>query len=134
MLAHLRGRTVCPVSAIPAALLEYPAAAEVDVALRDGTSVHIRPVQASDRAPLRAFFAGLSSEALVSRFFGIADLDWAADWSVDVDYADRYALVATAGSDHTIIAHSAYVRIDSERAEVAFVVADAWQGRESRRS
>ena len=29
----------------------------------------------------------------------------------------------------TIVAHGAYIRIDAGRAEVAFVVADAWQGR-----
>jgi acetyl coenzyme A synthetase (ADP forming)-like protein len=75
------------------------------------------------------FFERLSSDSLVSRFFGIADLDWATDWSVNVDYADRYALVATAGPDHAIVAHGAYVRIDPGRAEIAFVVAEAWQGR-----
>jgi acetyl coenzyme A synthetase (ADP forming)-like protein len=99
------------------------------VALRDGSSIHIRPVQSIDQQAMRAFFAGLSSDSIGFRFFGLADIDWAADWSVDVDYADRYALAATAGANHAIVAHGVYVRIDSRRAEVAFVVADAWQGR-----
>ena len=34
-----------------------------------------------------------------------------------------------AGNPRAIIAHAAYVRLDHERAEVAFLVADAWQGR-----
>ena len=50
-------------------------------------------------------------------------------WSVDVDYADRFALVAETGAPSRIVAHACYMRIDGERAEVAFLVADAWQGR-----
>ena len=38
------------------------------------------------------------------------------------------ALVATTGPQQAIVAHGAYIRIDSDRAEVAFVVADEWQG------
>jgi acetyl coenzyme A synthetase (ADP forming)-like protein len=102
---------------------------EVDVALRDGSSVRLRPVTTGDRAAIRAFYETLSSDSIVFRFFGVANLDWAADWSVDVDYADRYALVATAGSAHTVIAHGAYIRIDADHAEVAFIVSDDWQGR-----
>ena len=47
---------------------------------------------------------------------------------MNVDYHDRYALVAETGSPRQIIAHAAYIRIDAERAEVAFLVADDWQG------
>ncbi len=47
-------------------------------------------------------------------------------WSVDVDYADRYALVAETGEPpRVIVAHAAYVRDRADRAEVAFLVADA---------
>jgi acetyl coenzyme A synthetase (ADP forming)-like protein len=113
----------------PAPPADYPVGASVDVALRDGSSIHIRPVQEADRAGTRTFFEGLSSESIWFRFFGAPNLDWVTNWSVDVDYADRYALVGTAGPDHAIVAHGAYVRIDAGRAEVAFVVADAWQRR-----
>ena len=98
------------------------------MALRDGSSIHIRPVQGSDRDAMRTFFEALSSDSICFRFFGLPNIDWATEWSVDVDYADRYAVVATAGPDHAIVAHGAYIRIDGGRAEVAFVVADAWQG------
>jgi acetyl coenzyme A synthetase (ADP forming)-like protein len=107
----------------------YPSGQAVDVALRDGSSIHIRPVQVGDGPAIRAFFESLSTESICFRFFGAPNLDWVTNWSVDVDYADRYALVATAGPDHSIVAHGAYVRIDARRAEVAFVVADAWQQR-----
>jgi RimJ/RimL family protein N-acetyltransferase len=101
---------------------------ECDVVLRDGSTVHVRPVLATDAPRVHAFFEGLSVESLRLRFFGLPSLDWATRWAVDVDYADRYALVATAGPLHAIIAHGAYLRIDRQHAEVAFVVADAWQG------
>ena len=74
----------------------YPAGDAVDVALRDGKSIHIRPVQEVDRTAIRGFFERLSTDSLWFRFLGLPSLDWVTDWSVDVDYADRYALVATA--------------------------------------
>jgi acetyl coenzyme A synthetase (ADP forming)-like protein len=113
-------------SSAPAA---YPGEREADVVLRDGATVHVRPVRRSDGEVIRPFLETLSDESIGFRFFGIPNLDWATAWSVDVDYADRFALVAEGGSPQAILAHAAYVRIDANRAEVAFVVADAWQGR-----
>jgi acetyl coenzyme A synthetase (ADP forming)-like protein len=78
---------------------------------------------------MHTFLEGLSDESIGLRFFGIPNLDWATAWSIKVDYADRFALIAEGGSPKTVLAHAAYVRIDANRAEVAFVVADAWQGR-----
>lgn len=106
----------------------YPTASEVDVALRDGSSLHIRPVTADDRPAIDVFLRSLSPEAIGFRFFGAVDLDWAANWAVDVDYADRYALVATSGAAQEVVAHAAYVRTAPERAEVAFLVSERWQG------
>ncbi len=100
----------------------------VDVALRDGSTLHVRPVVAADAPAMRTFFEGLSLESIGLRFFGVPNVDWVTKWAVETDEADRYSLVATAGPGHLIVAHGAYVRIDGERAEVAFVVADAWQG------
>ncbi len=107
----------------------YPQEREADVVLRDGTTVHVRPVRSDDRAAVRSFLGALSTESISFRFFGAANLDWAAKWSTDVDYVDRFGLVVETGTPRQIVAHAAYVRIDSERAEVAFLVADALQGR-----
>ncbi len=107
---------------------------EVDVALRDGSTLHIRPVTAEDRPAIMQFLQALSPESIAFRFFGAPNLDWVAEWSTDVDYTDRYALVAVTGPDRAIVAHGAYMRAAPERAEVAFTVADAWQGQGSRRS
>ncbi len=107
----------------------YPRDSETDVVLRDGSTVHVRPVRSEDEAQIRVFLEALSPESIGFRFFGMPNLSWATAWSVDVDYADRYALVAVTGEAKEIVAHAAYVRTGGERAEVAFVVADDWQGR-----
>jgi acetyl coenzyme A synthetase (ADP forming)-like protein len=116
-------------SATPARTSEpYPKVCDVDVALRDGSTLHVRPVTVADRPAIEAFLHALSPESIGFRFFGQIDLDWVANWSTDVDYADRYALVATTGGEERIVAHAAYIRTGGDRAEVAFTVADAWQG------
>jgi RimJ/RimL family protein N-acetyltransferase len=102
-------------------------AGEVDIRLRDDSSVHIRPVRGEDRPAIRAFLGSLSSRSVGFRFFGPANLEWASDWSAQVG-ADRYGLVAFAGSDPAIVAHAVYVREGADSAEVAFVVSDALHG------
>jgi acetyl coenzyme A synthetase (ADP forming)-like protein len=114
-----------PVNAEPS----YPSEQEADVVLRDGSTVHVRPVRQEDAEAIRSFLEDVSPESIAFRFFGTPSTDWVVAWSVDVDYADRFALVAESGSPLRPIAHAAYVREAEERAEVAFLVADAWQGR-----
>ncbi len=108
---------------------EYPSDSETDVVLRDGSTVHIRPVRAGDEAAIREFLEGISEEAIAFRFFGHPDLKWVTSWSVDVDYQDRFALVAETGALGQIVAHAVYIRMNTDRAEVAFLVSDAWQGK-----
>jgi acetyl coenzyme A synthetase (ADP forming)-like protein len=118
-----------PMSIPVPAPVQSPSEREVDVALRDGSTVHIRPVRASDETAIRAFLQGVSRDSIGFRFFGAPDLQWVTAWSLDVDYADRFGLVAETGTPGRIVSHASYVRIDDHRAEVAFLVADAWQGR-----
>jgi acetate---CoA ligase (ADP-forming) len=106
----------------------YPVDREADVALRDGSTVHVRPVRNEDKAAITEFLNGLSLDSIGFRFFGVPDMNWVIAWAIDVDYADRFALVAETGSPSRIIAHAAYVRANHDRAEVAFLVADEWQG------
>lgn len=113
----------------PAHPARYPHEHETDVVLRDGSTVHVRPVRADDEDAIRAFLERVSPDSIAFRFFGTPSLGWITRWSLDVDYADRFALVAESGDPRSIIAHAAYVREDAQRAEVAFLVADAWQGR-----
>jgi hypothetical protein len=75
----------------------YPWEREADVVLRDGATMHVRPVRVHDGPAIREFLEGLSPESIGYRFFGAVNLSWATSWSVDVDYSDRFALVAEGG-------------------------------------
>jgi acetate---CoA ligase (ADP-forming) len=110
----------------------YPAHREADVALRDGSTVRVRPVRESDRDTMLGFFQSLTPESQYFRFFsGASNFDPAADWATQVDYSNSFGLVATTGTDERIVAHAAWQRNsdDSARAEVAFVNAEDFQGR-----
>jgi acetyl coenzyme A synthetase (ADP forming)-like protein len=117
------------VAMMPSVAPPYPRDREADVVLRDGSTVHVRPVRVDDGERIRRFLEELSPDSIAFRFFGHPNLDWAVKWSVDVDYCNRFALIAESGNPPSVIAHAAYVREDSQRAEVAFMVADDWQGR-----
>ena len=107
----------------------YPAHREADVALRDGSTLHVRPLRPEDRHALLSFFRGLSEDARGFRFFSpAADLDAATALAVDIDYRDRYGLVATRGKEPMLVGHAAYFRAGDGRAEVAFAIADELQG------
>ena len=102
---------------------------EADLALRDGSTVHVRPVRAEDAPAVRAFFERLSPRSIALRFFcGFPDLDRAVRWATEVDDLHRYGLVAT-GADGRVVAHAGWERDPDrpERAEVAFAIADAMQ-------
>lgn len=104
----------------------YPPEREADIVLRDGSTVHVRPVRPDDEEALRTFLEAMSAESRQMRFFTAgADLGGAAHSFADVDYGDHFGLVVTVGDHGAIGAHAAYRRIDDTRAEVAFEVADS---------
>ena len=100
----------------------------VDVALRDGSTVRIRPVEPGDEQGLYALLGGMSEESRWLRFLsGGVNLEMAARRAAN--RADGIGLVVTAGAPVQIVAHAEYIRGPDDRAEVAFEVADAWHGR-----
>jgi acetyl coenzyme A synthetase (ADP forming)-like protein len=110
--------------------LSYPSHREADVALRDGATVHIRPIRPEDEGRLLDLLSSLSGDARMLRFFSAGvDLAAAARRDSHVDYLDSYGIVATTGSDGRIVGHGSYARLDPDRAEVAFTIADRYQGR-----
>jgi acetyl coenzyme A synthetase (ADP forming)-like protein len=111
-------------------VISYPAELEADVVLRDGTTVHIRPVRAEDGPAVLAFLEGLSTDTRYLRFFsGSLDLADAVRRAVEVDYARKLALVAEAGGVGVVVAHAIYLTTGPGRAEIAFAIADPYQGR-----
>src|SRR3954469_17117267 len=107
----------------------YPINREADVALRDGSTVHVRPISADDEGKLLDLLTSPSLDARTFRFFS-AGVDLAASARRDshVDYDRTFGIVATAGADELIVGHGSYARLGDERAEVAFTIADDYQG------
>jgi len=107
----------------------YPAEREADAVLRDGSTVHLRPVRPEDEAALRDFFAGLDPASQAFRFFsGAVDLDGVARAMASVDYAGHYGLIAARGAEGRPVGHGAYMTIRAGEAEVAFAVGEELQG------
>jgi acetyltransferase len=103
--------------------------------LKDGRDVRIRPTSPADLDALRAFFAALSPETLRLRFlFPLREVPESTlrEFTRTDDRA-HLALVAeprSAAADELtdLIAEARYIRVgDSDRAELALVVADGWR-------
>ena len=63
------------------------------------------------------------------RFFsGGTDLEAAARLMLDVDYAQRYGLVAVRGASDEVVAHGNYFGVAPGQAEIAFAIARGLQG------
>ncbi len=100
--------------------------------LRDGSTVHVRPVRPEDAAGVRALFEGLSAESRWLRFFSEAyDAGAVVRWATEVDYDRRFGLVATAGAEQRLVAHAGWERLRdrADKAELALAIADDFQGR-----
>jgi acetyl coenzyme A synthetase (ADP forming)-like protein len=110
------------------------AAEAVDVILRDGGTLRLRPPARDDGEALLAFFAGLSERSRYLRFHGVRAVGPPlVEALLDPDWDERGALVGTLGGDEgaeRIVAVANYVRLrDPATAELAFAVADREQGR-----
>jgi len=116
------------------AIHPYPVEMVADVALRDGTPLHVRPIRPEDAEMERAFVHGLSDQTRYFRFFyQLHELTPAMlARFTQVDYDRELALVAVdeAAAAPAIVGVARYIMsTDEETAEFAVVVADAWHGR-----
>jgi acetyl coenzyme A synthetase (ADP forming)-like protein len=103
-----------------------------DVVLRDGRTLRLRPPLESDADALIDFFAGLSPESLHLRFHGGRTVDRRLVDHLLEPSPNRGALVASVGDGDgaRIIAVAEFAGLDDPTtAEVAFAVADEYQGR-----
>ena len=104
-----------------------------DVILRDGSTLRLRPPLESDGEALLRFFRDLSDRSFYYRFHGHPSLDERlVDPVLDPDWIDRGALVGfvSEAGEERVVALANYVRLrDPAVAEVAFTVADTYQGR-----
>ncbi|HET8823328.1 MAG TPA: GNAT family N-acetyltransferase [Thermoleophilaceae bacterium] len=106
-----------------------PAVEATDVILRDGSTLRLRSPAAEDADTLLEFFSGLSEHSLYLRFHGFPALGpKLVEPVLEPDWQDRGALVGSVGG--RIVALANWVRLrDPLAAEVAFAVADEFQGR-----
>jgi acetyltransferase len=110
---------------IPVAALALASDARLD----DGREVRIRPVQCDDGPAVQAFVERLSPVTSRRRFFRPVKALSPSQLArvVEVDYSRSMSVVAEANGE--IVGLAEYVAAPGERAaEVAVVIADAWQG------
>lgn len=108
---------------------EYPAELVVDVVSLGDLHYSVRPIRPGDAQRLVAFHSALSPRSSYFRYFTYHPTLSAKEVEhfTHLDYVDRLALVAEL--DGQIIGVGRYDRdAGSDEAEVAFVVADAFQG------
>lgn len=108
----------------------YPTDLAIDVVLRDGATLHVRPVKPDDAAAVLSLFQRMSEQSLYYRFMEIPRLDLARAIAIaTIDYDHEFVLVAEHGD--LLAGIAGYYRDPNrpERAEVAFALAESSQGR-----
>ena len=108
-----------------------PVDLERDAPLRDGGSIHLRPIRPDDTARLIALHTRLSRDSIFMRFFSPLPVlsEERARHFATVDYDRRLAIVAVegVGGDEQIVGVARYDRADDDRAELALIVEDRMQ-------
>ena len=101
--------------------------------LRDGSQVEIRALRHEDEADMLAAIGKTSAQSLQRRFFVMKRhfSDKERAFFMDVDFKNHVAIVAVAeeAGRKVIVGGGRYIVFEPGRAEMAFVVIDAWQGR-----
>jgi acetyl coenzyme A synthetase (ADP forming)-like protein len=101
----------------------------VDVILRDGSTLRLRPPVADDAEAVREFFGRLSEQSLYLRFHGIQRVgDELVAHFLEPDWSDNGAYIGML--EDRVVALGTYARLrDPSTAEAAFTVADEYQRR-----
>ncbi len=100
--------------------------------LRDGRTVEIRALRPDDEGDMLAAVGRTGSQSLQRRFFvvkrGFSEKEIA--FFMNIDFTNHVALVALADEDgrKAIIGGGRYILTEPSKAEIAFVVIDAYQG------
>lgn len=101
--------------------------------LRDGHRVEIRALKPADRPALEAAVDKTSPQSLYRRFFAVrtAFTEDQANFFVNVDFKTHIALIAVVEDDGRpiIVGGGRYVLVADRKAEVAFTIIDAYQGK-----
>ena len=104
----------------------------VEVEFKDDTALMLRPVLPGDTERTNHPSVEFSSETLYRRFMSTRAPSAALmDYLFQVDYVDHFVWVLVDGVDGPVVADVRFVRNvdDPSSAEIAFIVADDYQGR-----
>ena len=102
----------------------------IPIKVRDGSELLLRPVLPGDRERTVHGHVNFSSETLYRRFMTARTPTPALmQYLAEVDYVDHFVWVVTDGSDPVADARFVRDQDDPTIAEIAFTVADAYQGR-----
>lgn len=101
-----------------------------DVVLRDGSTVRIRVMRPSDEAGLCELLTSLSEESRWLRFYCNQNRTAiAAEAHREANLDHDFGLIACSGEEERVVGHAFYVVVAAKRAEVAFTIANDFQGR-----
>jgi len=103
----------------------------IPIRLPDGTELLLRPVLPGDGARAERGADGFSAETVFRRFMSPLELSSSLmSYLFQVDYVNHFAWVLV-DSDDDIVGDVRFVRDENDRtaAEIAFIVADEYQGR-----
>ncbi|MCB0922995.1 MAG: GNAT family N-acetyltransferase [Mycobacterium sp.] len=104
----------------------------IEVSLADGSELMLRPVLPGDTDRASHPSVEFSADTLYRRFMSTrAPSPALMDYLFQVDYVDHFVWVLVDGGDGPVIADARFVRdvADPASAEIAFIVADGYQGR-----
>jgi RimJ/RimL family protein N-acetyltransferase len=104
----------------------------IPVRLADGGELMLRPVLPGDNERSSSTAVEVSSETLYRRFMSTrAPSPAVMHYLFEVDYVDHFVWVLVDGTDGPVVADVRFVRDvnDASVAEIAFIVADDYQGR-----
>ncbi len=112
----------------------YPEELKTTMKTGDGTELVVRPIRATDEEMMSDMFYDLSDQTIINRFFSMLKSmpHRRLQEFCCIDYEDEMSLVVIHGQSprrKMVGVGSYHLNPATNRAEVAFLVADAWQGK-----
>ncbi len=119
---------------LPEESVRYPEELETTMTTKDGQELVVRPIQPTDEEMLSDMFYDLSDQSIINRFFNMLKSmpHRKLQQLCCIDYETEMSLVAIAesGPKQKIVGvGSYYLSPATKRAEIAFLVADAYQSK-----
>jgi RimJ/RimL family protein N-acetyltransferase len=121
-----------PVSMRELSIMQRAAEYSAMERLRDGRRIEIRALRPDDREDMLGAIGRTSPQSIQRRFFapkrGFSETEVA--FFMNIDFDNHVALVAEIDEDgqSAIVGGGRYILVEPGRAEIAFVVVDAYQG------